>query len=151
MSPSASAAPMSPTTSSARRPSTSTQIPVKPSVPQAVLLAGGSLISHEHDTSGTAELIQLADGHRVLALKELHTSDGPALHVWLTDAPVLAGSAGWHVFDDGRQLDLGDLKGNVGNQLYRIPDDADLQNYSSVSIWCERFSVSFGAAELTPR
>ena len=72
------------------------------------------------------------------------------MHVWLTDAPVLHGSRGWHVFDDGRHVDLGSLKGNLGNQLYRIPARADLARLTSVSIWCDRFDVSFGAAQLVP-
>ncbi|WP_167364396.1 DM13 domain-containing protein, partial [Streptomyces regalis] len=28
------------------------------------------------------------------------------------------------------------------------PEDVDPARYSSVSIWCDRFDVSFGAAEL---
>jgi len=115
---------------------------------QAVLLSNGQFISHEHDTTGSVELIRLANGHRVLALKDLNTSNGPALHVWLTNAPVIAGSSGWRVFDEGLHLDLGDLKGNIGNQVYSIADDVDLTQYSSVTVWCARFSVSFGAAQL---
>jgi hypothetical protein len=46
-------------------------------------------------------------------------------------------------------VSLGDLKGNKGNQNYPIPADVDLADYTAVSIWCERFAVSFGAAELT--
>ncbi len=136
-----------------------TKAAVSPSLPSAsrltaarpaaaVLLAGGQLISHEHETSGVVQLVRLPDGHRVVVLKDLRTSDGPALHVWLSDAPVRAGSGGWRVFDDGRFLDLGALKGNIGDQVYPVPDDVDVSGYSSVSIWCERFSVSFGAAEL---
>ena len=113
-------------------------------------LARGTLISHEHESSGSVVLLRMADGSRVLRVEDLKTSNGPRLQVWLSDAPVLAGTAGWAVFDDGRHVDLGDLKGNIGNQLYPIPDDANLRGFSSVTIWCERFSVSFGAAELTP-
>lgn len=112
------------------------------------MLQTGKLITHEHETSGTVRIVQLADGRRVLTLENLRTSDGPALHVWLTDAPVVDGEDGWKVFDDGRFADLGDLKGNIGNQVYPLPEDLELSQYSSVSIWCERFSVSFGAAEL---
>lgn len=112
------------------------------------MLATGKLITHEHETSGTVQIVRLADGRRVLTLENLRTSDGPDLHVWLTDAPVIDGEDGWKVFDDGRYTDLGDLKGNIGNQVYPLPDDLELSPYSSVSIWCERFSVSFGAAEL---
>jgi hypothetical protein len=45
-------------------------------------------------------------------------------------------------------LDLGPLKGNKGNQNYPIPADADITDLTSVTIWCDRFSVSFGAAQL---
>lgn len=118
------------------------------SAAQPTVLAIGTLIAHEHDTSGKVRIVRLPDGHRVLALEDLRTSDGPALHVWLTDAQVTEGEGGWKVFDDGRYTDVDALKGNIGNQVYVLPDELDLSQYSSVSIWCERFAVSFGAAEL---
>ncbi|PAZ10702.1 electron transporter [Streptomyces sp. SA15] len=111
-------------------------------------LAGGELISHEHATSGTVKLVRLADGSHVVRLENLDTSNGPDLRVWLTDAPVKEGRAGWHVFDDGEYVSLGKLKGNKGSQNYAVPADVDPARYSSVSIWCDRFDVSFGAAEL---
>jgi hypothetical protein len=63
---------------------------------------------------------------------------------------VRAGRDGWHVFDDGAYVSLGTLKGNLGNQVYPIPARADLSKLTSISIWCDRFDVSFGAAELVP-
>ncbi len=111
-------------------------------------LASGELISHEHATSGTVKLVRLADGSHVVRLEKLATSNGPDLRVWLTDAPVKEGKAGWHVFDDGEYVSLGKLKGNKGSQNYALPDDIDPARYTSVSIWCDRFDVSFGAAEL---
>ncbi|MDD2857846.1 MAG: DM13 domain-containing protein [Candidatus Nanopelagicales bacterium] len=116
----------------------------------AMVSATGAFISHEHGTSGTASIITLPDGKRVLRIEDLDTSNGPDLKVWLTDAPVIDGPSGWLVFDDGAYVDLGALKGNKGSQNYAIPDDADLSDLTSVSIWCDRFSVSFGAAELAP-
>lgn len=112
-------------------------------------LARGVFISHEHQTSGSVRLLKLADGRRVLRIEGLDTSNGPDLKVWITDQQVLEGPSGWPVFDDGRYLDLGSLKGNKGNQNYVIPPDARLDGLRSVSIWCDRFNVSFGAAELT--
>lgn len=94
--------------------------------------------------------MRLADGSRILRLEDLDTSNGPALRVWLTDAPVKSGKDGWRVFDDGAHVNLGELKGNKGNQNYTLPADLDLARYTSVSIWCDRFDVSFGAAALTP-
>ncbi len=116
--------------------------------PQPQVLAKGRFISHEHETTGRAEVLQLPDGKRVLRVEDLQTSNGPDLKVWLAAAPVIPGTDGWFVFDDDEFEDLGPLKGNIGNQNYRIPDSVDLNQLSSVSIWCDRFSVSFGAAEL---
>lgn len=45
-------------------------------------------------------------------------------------------------------IDLGSMKGNRGNQNYDVPAEADLNKYRSVSIWCRRFGVNFGAASL---
>ncbi|MEU0752639.1 DM13 domain-containing protein [Streptomyces albogriseolus] len=111
-------------------------------------LAVGELISHEHATSGTVKLVRLDDGSHVVRLENLDTSNGPDLRVWLTDAPVKEGQAGWHVFDDGEYVSLGKLKGNKGSQNYAVPNDVDPSRFTSVSIWCDRFDVSFGAAEL---
>ncbi len=123
---------------------TPTPTPAEPTV-----LAEGSFISHEHATTGTVRILELPDGSRVLRIEGLDTSDGPDLKVWLSDQPVIDGVDGWGVFDDGAYVSLGDLKGNKGNQNYPIPADVDLADYTAVSIWCERFAVSFGAAEFT--
>lgn len=48
----------------------------------------------------------------------------------------------------GKYLDLGTLKGNIGNQNYEIPPNVDLNEFHSISIWCARFHVNFGAAQL---
>ncbi|MEU9702225.1 DM13 domain-containing protein [Streptomyces sp. NPDC047981] len=111
-------------------------------------VAQGSLITHEHATTGTVKLIRLADGSLTLRLEDLDTSNGPDLRVWLTDAPVKEGIAGWRVFDDGKYLSLGKLKGNKGDQNYPLPPGTDPSAFTSVTIWCERFDVSFGAAAL---
>jgi hypothetical protein len=111
-------------------------------------VAVGELISHEHRTSGTVKILRLPDGSHTLRLEGLETSNGPDLHVWLTDAPVKEGRDGWGVFDDGEYESLGRLKGNRGDQNYTLPAGIDLARYTSVSVWCDRFDVSFGAAEL---
>lgn len=122
---------------------TTSAVPVGP-----ITVAQGSFISHEHTTTGTVKIIRLADGTHTLRLEGLDTSNGPDLRVWLSDAPVKEGRAGWGVFDDGKYVNLAKLKGNKGDQNYRLPADIDVSAYTSVSIWCDRFDVSFGAAEL---
>jgi hypothetical protein len=122
--------------------------PLVPAGP--VVVARGEFVAHEHASTGSVVVVQLPDGSRVLRLENLVTSNGPRLAVWLSDAPVVPGRAGSHMFDDGRHVDLGDLKGNIGSSNYPVPADVDLAELGSVSIWCERFAVSFAAAALTP-
>jgi hypothetical protein len=127
-------------------PAAGKSTPPAPSGPST--LAFGELISHEHTTTGSVKVLRLADGTRTLRLENLDTSNGPDLRVWITNAPVKEGKAGWGVFDDGKYVSLGKLKGNKGDQNYTLPADLDLGQYTSVSIWCDRFDVSFGAAAL---
>jgi len=125
-----------------------TKEPTPEPTPERVVNAEGTFLSHEHPTAGKARIITLEDGSRILRLVGLDTDNGPDLKVWLAAAPVIDGREGWFVFDDDEYLDLGPLKGNKGNQNYPIPADADITDLTSVTIWCDRFSVSFGAAEL---
>lgn len=153
--PAVALAPVTPSAAAGSTPPAST-IARPSAVPSAtkaagpVLLSRGQLISHEHPTHGTVSVIKQPDGKRVLAIAHLDTSNGPDLHLWLTDAQVVQGSSGYHVFDDGEHVSLGALKGNVGNQVYSIPNGLDLTRLTSVTIWCDRFDVSFGAAQLVP-
>ncbi|UDF12702.1 DM13 domain-containing protein [Antiquaquibacter oligotrophicus] len=113
-----------------------------------VQLSVGELISHEHETTGTVRIIENPDGSRVLTLENLSTSNGPDVHVWLAETPVVPGFDGWFLADDAGYVDLGTIKGNLGNQVYEIPADVDLGAYPSVYLWCAQFAVSFGAASV---
>jgi hypothetical protein len=139
-------APASEPSASAAAPSASA--PASPTATAPVESARGTFVTHEHETTGSVRLLTLADGTQVLRIEDLDTSNGPDLRVWLSDQPVIDGRDGWFVFDDGEYVELGRLKGNVGNQNYVVPAGTDLDSLTSVSIWCARFSVSFGAAEL---
>jgi hypothetical protein len=86
--------------------------------------------------------IKLARGGRVLTLTGFETDPGPDLRVYLA-----AGRAR----DEGEVtdfIDLGGLKGNQGDQQYKLPVDADLRRYTTVVIWCRAFSALFGRATL---
>ncbi|WLR42748.1 DM13 domain-containing protein [Bacillus carboniphilus] len=102
-----------------------------------------------HDGSkkaeGTATIHQLASGEKILRLTDFSTSDGPDVFVYLVATEDVTSD---DQIKDDNFINLGKLKGNKGNQNYQIPDDIDLTKYQSVSIWCKRFSVSFGAAPL---
>ncbi|WP_030487049.1 DM13 domain-containing protein [Micromonospora chokoriensis] len=135
----------------AATPTTATPSPAASAATPArnEILTTGEFVTHEHRTTGSAEIHRLADGRHQLVIRDLKTSNGPDLRVWLTDQPVIDGTAGWRVFDDGEWVELAKLKGNKGNQVYDLPASVDPRDFRSVSIWCKRFAVSFGAADLT--
>jgi Electron transfer DM13 len=115
-----------------------------PGTGASVELARGNFVSGQHETTGTARVLRLPDGEQVVRLEDFSTSNGPALYVYLSQNPA-EGEDG--SFDDD-YVDLGPLKGNLGDQNYPVPAEINGVGYASVVVWCERFSVPFGAADL---
>jgi hypothetical protein len=113
---------------------------------EAVVLGQGRFHGVAHESAGTATIQQLSDGRRVLRFTEFTTSNGPALHVYLIATDDASDSATVSRVDT---VDLGQLKGNTGDQNYELPLDVDLTKYRAVTVWCQRFSVNFATAPLT--
>jgi Electron transfer DM13 len=107
-----------------------------------VLLGRGRFESLEHETTGVAQVIGVSGRRRFLTLTRFETDNGPDLRVYLSTADANQDSAGEDF------IDLGGLKGNVGDQQYEIPASADLGRLTKVVVWCRAFSVGFGAAPL---
>jgi hypothetical protein len=110
------------------------------------VLAQGSFYDLIHVGEGQALVYQLADGSRVLRLQDFEVDNGPELHVYLVPIDPVLSSVGVEI---PGAVDLGLLKGNIGDQNYEIPADLDLSQYKSVVIWCQPFRVPFIAAPLT--
>jgi Electron transfer DM13 len=91
-----------------------------------------------HKAEGIAKVIDLTDGRTFLRLENLKTTNGPDLYVYLSTGK-----------DASDIVNLGRLKGNIGNQNYEIPIGTDLSKYNTVLIWCKAFSTLFGSAQLT--
>ena len=91
-----------------------------------------------HKAEGIAKVINLADGRTFLRLENLKTTNGPDLYVYLSVGK-----------DASDIVNLGRLKGNIGNQNYEIPAGTDLSKYDTVLIWCKAFSTLFGSAKLS--
>ncbi|HEU4506618.1 MAG TPA: DM13 domain-containing protein [Pyrinomonadaceae bacterium] len=108
-------------------------------------LASGQFHSGAHETKGMATVFQLADGKKTLRLTNFETSNGPALHVYLVAAQDAKDN---DTVTKAGFVDLGSLKGNIGDQNYELPANTDLSKYRAVTIWCKRFSVNFGTAPL---
>lgn len=111
------------------------------------VLDSGTFHSVLHPTEGTATIYRLGNGSRVLRFTNFSTSNGPNVHVYMLAADDAKDSAS--VLHDGF-VDLGPIKGNIGNQNYALGSEVDLSKYRAVSVWCKRFQVNFGTAPLTP-
>jgi hypothetical protein len=110
----------------------------------AEVLAAGSFESLAHHAAGAAKLIRARNGSTLLRFENFEVENGPDLRVYLSQASADA--------DEGRLveqfIDLGGLKGNIGNQNYALPGDVDPSRYRSAVVWCRRFSVGFAVAPL---
>ena len=114
--------------------------------PQPVDLESGNFHDGAHKTSGVATVLQLPDGKRALRLTNFMTSNGPDVHVYLVAAKDATDNA---TVTRAGFVDLGSIKGNIGDQNYDVPADLDLSKYQAATIWCARFGVNFGTAPLT--
>jgi hypothetical protein len=90
-----------------------------------------------HNAEGVGKIIQLADGTDILRLENFKATNGPDLYVYLSTDKTNADI-----------VNLGRLKGNIGNQNYLIPAGTDITKYNTALIWCRAFSVIFGSAQL---
>lgn len=108
-------------------------------------VAAGQFHSGAHETKGTATIYQAADGKKTLRLTNFETSNGPDVHVYLVAA---ADAKDNDTVKNAGFVDLGSMKGNIGDQNYDVPASVDLAKYRAATIWCARFNVNFGTAPL---
>jgi hypothetical protein len=110
-------------------------------------LTTGTFHSVLHPTEGTATIYRLGNGSRVLRFTNFRTSNGPDVHVYMVATDDAKDNA---TGERAGFIDLGTIKGNIGDQNYSLRPDVDLSKYRAVSVWCKRFSVNFGTAPLVP-
>jgi len=119
-------------------PEPTATIPVEP-----ILFTEGDFYGADdfHQGSGEALIYQNPDGSYFLRFENFEVTNGPQLHVILGVEP--------NPFNHdtlGDYLDLGPLKGNIGDQNYVIPAGTDLEAYGSVVIYCVPFRAIFAIA-----
>lgn len=111
---------------------------------EASLIKSGEFMDADnaHKGSGMAKILSSIDSS-LLRFEDFSVTNGPQLHVLLSTNPNPTDSDSL-----GQYVDLGGLKGNVGNQNYILPNDLDISMYNSVVIYCKPFSVVFSVASL---
>jgi hypothetical protein len=113
----------------------------------AQILESGIFHTGTHPTEGTATIYRIENGSRVLRFTNFKTSNGPDVHIYMVAAEDARDDAS---VQQAAFVDLGLIKGNIGDQNYALGTDLDLAKYRTVSVWCKRFSKNFGAAPLMP-
>lgn len=116
-------------------------MPEAPSVKRAGPFNGADAL---HKAQGLATHYRLVDGSELLRFENFEVTNGPALVVYLVQHPDPKTSADV----EAGFISLGPLKGNKGNQNYRLPSGLDVTDYKSAIIWCELFGVLFASAAL---
>ena len=91
-----------------------------------------------HNVEGAAKVIPVESGAQILRLENFKATNGPDLYVYLSKDKSASDF-----------INVGRLKGNVGNQNYEIPIGSDLSKYNTVLIWCRAFSFLFGSAQVS--
>jgi len=113
----------------------------------AQTLESGTFHSGTHPTEGRATIYRIDNGSRVLRFTNFKTSNGPDVHIYMVASEDARDDAS---VQNSAFVDLGLIKGNIGDQNYTLDSSLDLAKYRTVSVWCKRFSKNFGAAPLTP-
>jgi hypothetical protein len=89
-----------------------------------------------HAASGVASVYE-SNGLKVVVLDPYSSQSGPDLKVYLSK------NVGATTY-----INLGQLKSTDGKQVYGIPGNPSIDEYTYVHIWCEKFSVEFARAPL---
>lgn len=102
-----------------------------------VLASGHFKGASGHDTNGDVTVRKSADGV-VVVLEENFDFDGAP------DPKLGFGKDG--TYDKGSQFSP--LGSNAGRQVYEVPAAIDPGAYNQFYVWCERYSVPLGVADL---
>src|SRR5215208_843702 len=105
-----------------------------------VVLSSGEFSGIDHSAKGKARIVRLASGERRLVFTEFDVERAPDLRVYVAEDEVRG--------DIGPYRELDKLKGNVGDQYYKLPASLDLDRYKHVVIWCKAFDVGVAQAPL---
>lgn len=100
------------------------------------LLLEGKFVDGGHPTSGIAKIYEAKDGKRTLVFENLKSDPGPDLRIYIANDKAVTNFT-----------EISNMVSN-GNKSYELPSGVDLSKQKFVLIWCKKFAVLFGHAEL---
>lgn len=124
-----------------------TASPAPPSAAEMTIALTGDFHPVDDEASGVAELVQLADGSYQVVFESFSIATTENLKVYLVTNEDVTASAD---VDTEMVIDLGDLMGTSGMQVYPFPPEmnADVMSYQTVVIWDEPMGHAIAAAPL---
>ena len=122
-------------------PAQNQQTPTEPKI-----LKQGDFVDADffHKGSGRTYILEYPDGRKILRFEDFEVVNGPDLYVYLSKTTNPTGD----LESLGDFIDLGRLKGNIGDQNYELPKNIIAETFSSAVIWCKKFGVLFPYAIL---
>ncbi len=125
----------------------SEDIPIEMKAASRQVRAGNfTEIDFIHKGSGVAKILESEGGHKLLRFEDFEVTNGPDLYVYLTKNSKPAKD----LKSLGDFVNLGRLKGNVGDQNYEIAGSQNIDGYNTVVIWCRQFGALFSYAAMEP-
>jgi hypothetical protein len=108
-------------------------------------LPSGDFIKKKKRLKGAWEVVQRGDRTFIVFGDDFRAANGPDLKIFLSPKSVSEVSGKTAV--DG-SINIGELKATKGTQEYEIPAGINLDDYSSVLVHCEAYSVLWGGGDL---
>lgn len=119
-----------------------------PSMSGPVIVARGAFtpIDEVRSASGNVIIYQQADNSKVVRFEEFVATNGPDLRVLLTAKTneQLTADPSLSITD----VDLGPLRGNVGNQNYSLPPEIEIRSYTRLVIVSGTLNIVYSIAPL---
>lgn len=112
----------------------------------AEVIRTGGFVDADHGHKGTGKVEVIRDGAATtIRFTEFEVTNGPDLYVWLVKSDTVEDSGDVKASET---LELGRLKGNIGDQNYSLPEGASIEDWATITIWCRQFGVLFASAKL---
>lgn len=103
---------------------------------QTLLVQGKLQGSGSYTVSGDVKVYEDKDKKRSLVFENFSTSAGPDLRIYLAEDKSVTGF-----------VEISNMVKN-GNAVFSLSANIDLQKKNHVLIWCKKFAVLFGSAQL---
>lgn len=98
-----------------------------------------------HNSSGSWSLVRVGQQLYLQSGEDFRSSPGPDYHVYVSDGPAIKDNAEF----SSRQVEVSRLEKPNGASYYLLKS-SDVNEVSSILIWCKRFKEYIGSADLIP-